>query len=54
MVGTSAGDMVGEVALAIVMVADAVDIGKTVHLCRDCAWQLRGCAAGEEVKALLR
>jgi len=31
MVGTHAGDMIGEVALAIEMVADAVDIGKTIH-----------------------
>ena len=30
-VGTHAGDMIGEVALAIEMGADAVDIGKTVH-----------------------
>jgi len=31
MVGTHAGDMVGEIALAIEMGADAVDIGKTIH-----------------------
>ena len=31
MVGTHAGDMIGEVALAIEMGADAVDIGKTIH-----------------------
>jgi len=30
-VGTSAGDMIGEVALAIEMGADGVDIGKTIH-----------------------
>ncbi|HEY9191997.1 MAG TPA: dihydrolipoyl dehydrogenase, partial [Methyloversatilis sp.] len=30
-VGTSAGDMIGEVALAIEMGADAVDIGHTIH-----------------------
>jgi dihydrolipoamide dehydrogenase len=30
-VGTHAGDMIGEVALAIEMGADAVDIGETVH-----------------------
>ena len=30
-VGTHAGDMIGEIALAIEMGADAVDIGKTVH-----------------------
>ena len=30
-VGTHAGDMIGEVALAIEMGADAVDIGRTVH-----------------------
>ncbi|MEG1968771.1 MAG: dihydrolipoyl dehydrogenase [Burkholderiaceae bacterium] len=30
-VGTNAGDMIGEVALAIEMGADAVDIGKTIH-----------------------
>jgi dihydrolipoamide dehydrogenase len=30
-VGTHAGDFIGEVALAIEMGADAVDIGKTVH-----------------------
>ena len=31
MVGTHAGDMIGEVALAIEMGADAIDIGKTIH-----------------------
>jgi len=31
MVGTHAGDMVGEIALAIEMGADAIDIGKTIH-----------------------
>ncbi len=31
MVGTHAGDMIGEVALAIEMGADAVDIGETIH-----------------------
>jgi pyruvate/2-oxoglutarate dehydrogenase complex dihydrolipoamide dehydrogenase (E3) component len=31
MVGTHAGDMIGEIALAIEMRADAVDIGKTIH-----------------------
>ena len=31
MVGTHAGDMIGEVALAIEMGADTVDIGKTIH-----------------------
>ena len=30
-VGTHAGDMIGEVALAIEMGADEVDIGKTIH-----------------------
>jgi dihydrolipoamide dehydrogenase len=30
-VGTHAGDMIGEIALSIEMGADAVDIGKTVH-----------------------
>jgi pyruvate/2-oxoglutarate dehydrogenase complex dihydrolipoamide acyltransferase (E2) component len=30
-VGTNAGDMIGEVALAIEMGADGVDIGKTIH-----------------------
>ena len=30
-VGTSAGDLISEVALAIEMGADAVDIGKTIH-----------------------
>jgi dihydrolipoamide dehydrogenase len=30
-VGTHAGDMVGEIALAIEMGADAIDIGKTIH-----------------------
>ena len=30
-VGTHAGDMIGEVGLAIEMGADAVDIGKSVH-----------------------
>ena len=32
MVGTHAGDMIGEIALAIEMGADAVDIGKTMSL----------------------
>ena len=31
MVGTHAGDMIGEIALAIEMGADAVGIGKTTH-----------------------
>jgi dihydrolipoamide dehydrogenase len=31
MVGTHAGDMISEIALAIEMGADAVDIGKTIH-----------------------
>jgi organic hydroperoxide reductase OsmC/OhrA len=31
MLGTHAGDMIGEIALAIEMGADAVDIGKTIH-----------------------
>ncbi len=31
MVGMHAGDMIGEIALAIEMGADAVDIGKTIH-----------------------
>ncbi len=31
MVGTHAGDMIGEIALAIEMGADAADIGKTIH-----------------------
>jgi dihydrolipoamide dehydrogenase len=30
-VGTNAGDMIGEVALAIEMGGDAVDIGSTIH-----------------------
>ena len=30
-VGTHAGDMLGEIVLAIEMGADAVDIGKTIH-----------------------
>ena len=30
-VGTSAGDLIGEIALAIEMGADATDIGKTIH-----------------------
>ncbi len=30
-VGPSAGDMIGEIALAVEMGADAVDIGKTIH-----------------------
>ena len=30
-VGTSAGDMIGEIALAIEMGADGIDIGKTIH-----------------------
>src|SRR5258708_34902510 len=30
-VGTHAGDMIGEIALAIEMGCDAVDIGKTIH-----------------------
>ena len=31
MVGTHAGDMIGEIALAIEMGADAIDIGKTIY-----------------------
>ena len=31
MVGTHAGDMIGEIALAIEMGADAIDIGKAIH-----------------------
>jgi dihydrolipoamide dehydrogenase len=31
MVGTHAGDMIGEIVLAIEMGADAVGIGKTIH-----------------------
>ena len=31
MVGTHAGDMIGEITLALEMGADAVDIGKTIH-----------------------
>ena len=31
MVGTHAGDMIGEIALAIENGADVVDIGKTIH-----------------------
>ncbi len=31
MVGTHAGDMIGEIALAIEINANAVDIGKTIH-----------------------
>ena len=30
-VGMNAGDMIGEIALAIEMGADSVDIGKTIH-----------------------
>ncbi|HBF49579.1 MAG TPA: dihydrolipoyl dehydrogenase [Massilia sp.] len=30
-VGTNAGDMIGEIALAIEMGADGIDIGKTIH-----------------------
>jgi dihydrolipoamide dehydrogenase len=30
-VGTNAGDLISEVALAVEMGADAVDIGKTIH-----------------------
>ncbi len=30
-VGTGAGDLIGEIALAIEMGADAVDVGKTIH-----------------------
>ena len=30
-VGTHAGDLIGEVALAVEMGADAVDIGRTIH-----------------------
>ena len=42
MVGTHAGDMIGRVALAIEMGADAVDIGKTFPLmCPMCGGQ--GC-----------
>jgi dihydrolipoamide dehydrogenase len=31
MVGTHAGDMIGEICLAIEMGCDALDIGKTIH-----------------------
>ncbi len=31
MVGTHAGEMIGEIAFAIELGADAVDIGKTIH-----------------------
>ena len=31
MVGTHAGDMIGEIVLAIEMGADAIDIGKTIY-----------------------
>ena len=31
MVGTHAGDLIGEIALAIEMGADAVTLGKTIH-----------------------
>jgi hypothetical protein len=45
MVGTHAGDMIGEIALAIEMGADAVDIGKTNHptprWARASAWRRR-------------
>jgi dihydrolipoamide dehydrogenase len=30
-VGMNAGDLIGEVCLAVEMGADAVDIGKTIH-----------------------
>jgi dihydrolipoamide dehydrogenase len=30
-VGTHAGDLISEIALAIEMGADAVDVGKTIH-----------------------
>jgi dihydrolipoamide dehydrogenase len=30
-VGTGAGDLIGELALAVEMGADATDIGKTIH-----------------------
>jgi dihydrolipoamide dehydrogenase len=61
MVGTHAGDMIGQIALAIEMGADAVHIGKTIHPHPTLgggeyghgggsgAWQLYGCAAGQEV-----
>lgn len=59
--GTHASDMIGEIALAIEMGADAVDVGKTNHPHPHADWwhrhggqggarQLHGCAAGEEVK----
>jgi hypothetical protein len=55
MVGTHSGDMIGEIALAIKMGADALDIGKTIHphptLARASALQLHGCAAGQKVNA---
>ena len=31
MIGPSAGDMIGEICLAIEMGADATDIGRTIH-----------------------
>ena len=63
MVGTHAGDMIGEIALAIEMGADAVDIGKTIHphptlgesigMAAEVAHgQLHRFAAGEEVSCL--
>jgi hypothetical protein len=62
MVGTHAGDMIGEIALAIEMGADAVDIGKTIHPHPTLgeshwhgggsgAWQLHGCAACAQVES---
>lgn len=42
MVGTHAGDMIGEIALAIEMGADAVDIGKTI-MCTSMSASSMGC-----------
>ena len=60
MVGTHAGSIIGEIALAIERGADAVGIGKTIHphptlgesigmAAEGGAWKLHGFAAGLQV-----
>lgn len=51
-VGTHAGDLIGEVCLAIEMGADAVDIGKTIHP-HPTLGESVGMAAGKWLMALV-
>ena len=55
--GVHAGDMVGEVALAIKIAADTADIGKTIHPPRWAGGRsgarfLPGCATSTQVRWL--